>query len=244
MPAFTVQSLVNRAAALADVHDSFVTPVQWLSWFNTERRALHLFMSTHGALNRDLEFISVTAPDVYPIANDFTADFIALLGVWERKSDGGLRPLRVLNFVDNYLQDSGGPITGPSNFVTVEESNTDGLEITVRLRFFPRDPTGTYTVVLLKAPADAVSLASNVTFPMGLEERVVLGMAKRALIKGEDDTTAVQDEIARWDKIVEEYCWGRAVAQGLAVRNVDARERAFMTIDSFVPPLSEFWTWL
>lgn len=243
MPAFTVQTLIDRAAVIADMHDDFVKPEQWLSWFNTERRALSVFMATHGGSTRNMQFLTKTGVDLEPLASLGAGDFIAVVGVWEKQSTGQLRPLRLVEFVDNYNQDTGGNITGPAQTVSIEESINDGTEVAVSLRFFPRDQTGTYFIVLLAGPPDVISVGGTASFPMGLEERVVVGMARRALVKEESDTTEVLKMIKEQDQLVEEYCWNRSVAQGKSVRNVDRLQRGWQHMDNLVLPGSELWLW-
>lgn len=243
MPVFTVQSVINRAAALADMHDTFVQPETWLSWFNTERMALQLFKARHGAVAQNIAFDSVTGADKYPLSTGGVTQFIALVGVWELTSSQRLRPLRFVPYADNLWQDVAGPITGPSNTVSIEDTNNDGADVATFLRFFPRDPTGTYLIAYIKAPTALTDPGQSFSEPVGLEERIVLGMARRALIKEESDTSAVEKLIREHDQIVEEYVWSRSFAQAPGVRNVDYVQRGWMSMDTFVPPSIDSWVW-
>lgn len=67
----------------------------------------------------------------------------------------------------------------------------------------------------------SLGYATSVSYPMGWEERIVLGMARRALIKEESDTRAIDSEIALWESRIEEACWGRVLADTPSVRNSD-----------------------
>lgn len=238
MPNFTVQNIVDRAASIADMHDNFVNATEWLAWFNYERRALAITMA-RGATIREMTFTTVAAGQ----ADTFTlsGEFLALVGVWETKSDGRVRQLRVVPFVDNFFQQTGGPIRGQAQTVSVEEINsTDGL----KLRFFPADTTGTYVVVTLNAPTAATALTDTFSMPLGLEEKIVLEMGKRALIKEESDISGVQKLISDVDARVEEYVWGRAFAQAPSVRNADATQRGWGWGANFSFPSHDLWLWL
>ena len=245
MPTFTVQNIVDRAAAIADMHDTFVQPFQWLAWFNVERRALEIFKARHsgGAALQNLQSISVTGVDKVSLTSSGVGELMALVGVWENVS-GRLRPLRIVNWIDHHWQDEAGPYTGKAQFVRVEDANTDGIEVATQLRFYPRDPTGQYLIYYVKAPAAATALTDIFSQPLGLEERIVLGMARRALIKEESDTSAIDKLIAEQDRLVEEYCWNRSFAQGNSVRNVDRVQRGWIDLDGFVPPGPDFWMWI
>lgn len=236
MPSFTVQKIVDRAASQADMHDGFVHATEWIDWFNFERKALAITL-TRGALLRDLTFTTIAAGS----ADNFTFAFetLAIVGVWEIKSDQHLRPLRIVNFLDNFFQQAGGPIRGPAESVSVEELATG-----FKLRFFPADLTGVYLLVTANAPADVTALTDTFILPMGLEEKLVLELAKRALVKEESDTSDIKDLISGVDHKIEEYVWGRTFAQAPSVRNVDSVQRKWGGLDQFSIPLPDVWVWL
>src|SRR5512139_1488436 len=95
MRAFTVQQLIDRAAAIADMHDSFVTPAQWLAWYNTEARALELFIARSGWVINLASSVDAGASYTATI----TGAPLAILGVYEVR-DGRYRPLKFQNQVD------------------------------------------------------------------------------------------------------------------------------------------------
>lgn len=238
MPAFVVQDLVNRAAALADIHDNFVRPEQWLSWYNVERQALQLFMARHGSAMQDLAFQTVVAPDSVTISGDI----LAVVGVWEVRPNSTFRPINISDFPGNFFQNVGGPVTGPTQVITLEDTNT-ATTSSVVLRFFPRDPAGTYIIVTAKSPPVALSTTSTVSLPMGIEEWIVVRLARRALIKEESDTGAVDRLVAEQNSLVEEFVSSRSLAQGAAVRNVDAKVRGEWTSELLYPEVTR-WRWV
>lgn len=243
MPAFTVQNMVDRAVGYADMHDGFVTPQQWLDWFNEERRSLELFKSRYSSVLSNVQSVTVVGVDKYSFASASDREIMAVVGVWENVQ-GRFRPLRLVNWVDNLWQDEAGPITGKAQVVGVEDANADGVEVNTLLHFYPRDPSGTYLIMYLKAPAKLTAMTDSFTQPLGLEKRVVLGMARNALIKEESDISSIEALLKDHEKEVEQYVWQRTMMQGPAVRNTDRTNRGWMNIDEFIVPGSEHWIWV
>lgn len=236
MPSFTIQKIVDRAASQADMHDNFIEPTEWLDWFNYERKALAQTLA-RGATVRDLTFTTISSGQ----ADNYTHAFetLAIVGVWEVKSDGRLRPLRIVPFLDNFFQQVAGPVKGSAETVSVEELTTG-----FKLRFFPADLSGTYLLVTANAPTDATALTDTFILPMGLEEAIVLRLARRALVKEESDTSDVDKLLKEQDSKTEEYVWGRTFAQAPSVRNVDATQRKWGSAAEFTIPLPDLWIWL
>lgn len=239
MPVFTIQTLVDRAASIADMHDQFVKPTEWLSWYNTERRALQLFMVRSGDVAQNVTFASLNGSDVLTIATET----IAIAGVWEVLSTGNLRPLKIVPFVDNYFQLEGfGTATGRAQFATLRDSNGVASSNTF-LQLYPRDMTGNYLIAVVNAPLVATALSDTTSLPMGLEERIVLGMARRALIKEESDVTDISRLIKEQDQFTEEFIWSRALNQVPSVRNVDGLQRGWGSSEWAIPH-ADTWAWV
>jgi hypothetical protein len=223
--------------------DGFVKPSEWLDWFNFERKALQISILKYGALLNDLTLTSSVGSPVITI----DSDILAIVGLWELTSSGKLRPIRIVNLPDNFRQLPaslpgliGGRITGPAEYATIEDGILNGPAFTT-VTMFPVDLSGTYVLVTLKSPTDATSNNESFAFPMGLEERIVLGMAKRAKIKEESDYSDIDDLIRQADRQVEDYAWSRIFAQAPSVRNVDLRERGWLGELNTITP--DHWIW-
>jgi|ERR1700759_592909 len=237
MPVFQIQDLIDRAAAISDMHDNFVTSKQWLAWYNVERRALQISLARQGAAMQDMVLTVVPATDLYTL----TGEFLAVVGVWEITSSQKLRPIKIDSFPDNFWQQTGGPVTGPAQLVTIEDTSTT-TQNTMNFRFYPRPVSNNYLIVTSAAPPVAAAVTDTTSLPMGIEERIVVGMAKRALIKEESDLSAIMTLIREQDALVEEYCWSRALAQSPKVRNSDRLDRGWIT--DMLYPNPDLWTWI
>lgn len=235
MPSFSVQNIIDRAAAAADMHDSFVNDTTWLNWFNKERQALTILMARAGWVPSGIVSQAVPFTDSYTLA----ADMLAVLTVVEVDSSGRFRHLIVSNFVDQVMQAAGGPITGSATRVFLEQQdNTDGTIF----HFYPRPTAGNYLIYYLKAPTRATAATDTFNMPMGFEEWLVLQLARRALVKEESDPKEIDKQIVDEERLIEEYCWNRALADSPKVRNTDNVNRGWDFQLAFPPPNA--WVWL
>ena len=200
MPSFTAQTLIDRAAAIADMHDGFVTPTQWITWLNTESRALELFVIRSGyiqplAATVDAASFAITVPSP-----------LVILGVYE-VSGNRYRPLYHQTQLDFTRQPYATPAdSGDARAYTIV-SNSGSDDLTVQ--FYPKPTTGTYRALYIPNSTVTAAVTDSVRWPLGFEERIVLGMARRALMKEESSTSQVDSLIAEQDRTIEEFCWSR-----------------------------------
>lgn len=235
MPAFTVQQLIDRAAAIADMHDSFVTPAQWLAWYNTEARALELFIARSGWVTNLASSVDAGASYTATI----TGAPLAILGVYEVR-DGRYRPLKLQNQVDFTRQNvAAATDTGDAHWYAIVTSNSTDDTV---VHFYPQPTTGTYRVLYLAGRTPATAVTDSATWSLGWEERIVLGMARRALIKEESDPRKVEQLMGEQDAVIEEFCWNRSLGSVPQVRNVDRVARGWSDEMSF--GTYESWYWL
>ena len=236
MPAFTAQALIDRAAAIADVTDSFVTTPQWLAWLNTEIRALDIFMARAGYPQRTATASTDTSA---PYGFSITGETLAIMGVWE-EINGRYRLLRPMHPVEFQRQSvTAGNITGAANWYRVSHSDTAD---TLTVELYPRPTSGTYICQYIPVSTLAASLATNHYYPLGFEERLVLGMAHKALIKEESDPSAVERLITMQDGRIEEACWSRVLGEAPSVRNIDPETRGWSTFPEW--PAPSRWLWV
>jgi hypothetical protein len=241
MPTTTVSDLIDRAKAVSDMRDNFVTPAQWVAWASQERLALDLFLARSGWTLPFAEFnITITGSEGGSYAVNPTGGVMAIVCVLQYDASGRVRPLEHENAVD-FIRSSR---TGDSAYYRTSWSGD-----TITLNLWPTPNTGdTYKVVYIPHPKKlAISSPgsweeTSVSYPMGWEERIVLGMARRALIKEESSTSSVDSEIGLWDQRIEEACWNRVLSTSPSVRNTDALHYGWTDRYSY-PPFG-LWTWV
>jgi hypothetical protein len=235
MPAFTLQDFINRACGYADQHEGFVDPDTFLRWANVEVRALDLFVARHGWVQKTpvSTFMDVSrdGPTVQLPTNT-----MCVLGVWEITSNERYRALDYSETISARLQD---PLTGPM-IGDAREYWVEYVDDIPSIYLYPRPTQGNYIVLTLKYSDEFISLSSSVNFPLGFEERPILGMARRALIKEESDTSAIEKLIAEEDRRIEEECWNRVLANSPKIRKVSKKQ---YQVEPLYPEASS-WRWL
>lgn len=232
MPNVTVETLIARAQTAADMADGdFVNTEEWLRWLNVERQALDVRIAREGLVLREAqETITATGAFEYSIS-----DPLAVLGVYQLK-DGYYRRLRHSDLMDGAgYQDLGVTHGDPVMFRITQ--NTDN-EITIR--FYPNPTTGTFIVKTIPEETE-LEIDDEVSYPLGWEERIVLGMARRAVAKEEGDTREFLRQIAEIDSHIETSASDRLFGAHFSVRNVDKVERGWLPFPYI--PTREQWLW-
>lgn len=240
MPTITTQTLVDRARAAADMHDNFVTDAEWMSWATQERMALDLLLARSGWV-QDYDTVTYTVTGTENGVFDFgLTSVMAVIGVWE-SGTAGVRRLQLEDSVNFFRQLNGSTIAvgHPKSYRV--KANNDALSF----NFWPTPSTGTVLVALYIDHPATLSLSGGTTsviYPMGWEERIVLGMARKALEKEESDSTPILRRMKEMESQIEELCWSRVTAEAPSVRNVDLDTRGWT--DRFVFPPWQQWAWL
>ena len=246
----TAATLIQRAEAIADMHDNFVSETEWLRWLNQEQYALQLFLVRNGwTLPFDTTAATITSTGWSLVTNGaaavavaknagghyvFTptlADVMALVCIHE-SVNGSLRRLNFNNDVDFLRQTNGSTLV--TAHATDYRARMYGNEI--HLDMYPTPAAGeVYLITYLSAPVALTTTAQAIALPMGWEERVVLGMARRALIKEESDPRPIEGLMREMDSQIEQLCWNRVMSESPKVRNSDARAVAL--------PKWQEWYW-
>jgi hypothetical protein len=235
---------------IADVHDNFVNDEEWLRWLNQEQYALRLFLARSGwSLPFDTVVATITAAgwtlaingaapaqvdleSGHYVITPTLADVMAVVSIHE-SGTAGLRRLRYNNAVDFLRQLNGSTLN--TGHATEYRLRMYGNEVWAD--FYPTPQVGeTYLITLIHAPVPLTTTDQAIALPMGWEERIVLGMARRALIKEESDTREINGLIADMDSQIEQLCWSRVMSEAPTVRGTDPRVIDF--------PTWQQWWWL
>lgn len=242
----TTQELVASAAALADVRDNFVTPNQWMVWATRGNWSLTHFAARHGwTQNAKTLTVTVTGSEAgaFPLSGISPLTIIAVHQV----RDSRTRLLDLNNLVDFLRQSPGATLAkgDPTEYRVLRDDDNDRFV----LGFYPEPDAGsvflvTYVPEPPRLTLDAIpatGYANSISHPMGWDEYVSLYMAKRALIKEESDTGAVDAEFSRAQGEIEETVWNRVASESPTVRNVDGNRRGWDSELILPPPARWFW---
>ncbi len=242
----STSDLVKRAMAAADMHDSPVTPAQWMYWGTQENLSLSIFLARAGWV-QNVKTTTITVTGAEAGVFNLTVNPLAIVAVHQVGTDSRVRRLKCNNAVDFLRQLPSSSTTNgdPREFRVLWDQDNDRYS----LNFYPAPLTGTQFLVsyiphplqlTLDDPvSDPTTQANAVTYPLGFEERVVLGMAKRAVAREESDTTEMARQISECQGYIEEAVWDRVFAAA-SVRNVDKDERGW-TANLLYPPSTEWW---
>ena len=190
MAATTYTEMIDRAKAAADMHDGFPNNTTWLYWLNAELRKLWVKIVRGGyPISLSRVVTNSTGASSYLITEP-----MAIIGIYELV--GGDKYYKVPikpSWAQYRITTSAHP-----REVYVTPAVATGQ---VTLNFYPTPPSGSvfHTVVIAK-PDKIVSgtpvagESNSVNLPFGWEERVVLGMAQRALAAEETINPSVDKE--------------------------------------------------
>lgn len=239
MPTILTAELVERAKAAADMHDNFVTLRQWLTWASLERMALDLLIARAGWTQAfATTTITVDGSEDGEFTPDTTSGIMAIVAI-HQVSPQGTRLLRTADPATFLRTLPGGEQRGNATHFRARQD-----EDTLILNFFPEPAAGeTYLVTYIPHPrrlttADEVGYDTSVSYPMGWEERIVLGMARRALEKEESDSTGIRLQITEMERQIEELIQSRAGATSII--NMDQVNYGWCDRVSY-PPILDWW---
>lgn len=216
MATTTVTELIERAAAAADMEDNFVTPEQWERWATVEHRRLASVVARLGYPYTSTETaITMTGATSYNID-----EVLAILGVFWVETDGSYTRLEP----NNPLQRAGAPnrsVGTPRVFNVIRNTNN-----VLTFSFYPNPASGSIIVKAVPHPAKLVisspgaGEAVSVTYPLNWEERIVLGMARRALAKEETYNPFIETQIAEQDAHIESTAFDYLVGDAPRIRDI------------------------
>lgn len=219
----------------------FVTPTDWFRWCNLEKYALDSYIARNGIILKENTVTITVGTTTAVSAGAYELDDpLAIVGVFELL-DGRWRRLRSSDAVDGAGRI--GDTAGQASVWRIIQATGSKLVI----QFYPIPASGVYKVIkinsdpILEAPvvADPSSGEDEVNYPLGWEERIVLGMAKRALAKEESPTSHIEAQLKTVDQLIEEMAWNRLFAANQKVRNVDKVERGWSEYPLI--PSRELW---
>lgn len=233
MPSVNVSELISRARVAADMEfTNFVSPAGWLYFANTEYKNLYTRIARLGwPLATSTTEVTFAGDDVYGLTS-----CSAIISVkYKASASARLRRIPIKSEINQVHYSTGETSkTGIPTQVVITRA-TDGAS----LYFYPRPTTGSAIVTYVPYPETLVLSSpgfdetTSISMPLGWEERIVLGMARRALSKEETTNSSLEREIAEMDSIIENTVYSFLLAEANTV--VD------MNDDSVVGYLNWFW---
>lgn len=225
--AFIWRDLIGRARVYVDDDhqetQGWLTDAKWLEIAKAEYRAVYRRWLRNGLVRPSPIDTPITTGQyqmVLPSAPDTEAGVsgaLAIIGVAENmnsyfrilapaQSARGAFPFWVAPGQTNEGKAVNWAAFGPADEVTVEIS--------------PRDLSSPYVIRWLPTPRMPVSLDDTVQIPFGCDERLVLGIARRAHLKDSSASALLQQLIGDADAEIQFAAHGRLDTQAPRVRRV------------------------
>ena len=202
MASVTVAEIIARAQQAADMEDDFISQTTWLYWANIEYKKLYTRLARSGyPVSYTDESITITGAAQYNKPEQFA--IVGMRGVTTSGRYFHVPIVHPMNAVG-----LSGTYGIPTQCTITHDPLNVGNEVVIR--FWPIPTSGTYLMGLIVKPKNLIigtpagDNTNVVTLPNGWEERIVLGMARRALGKEETINPAVEAEIRDMDLTIED----------------------------------------
>jgi hypothetical protein len=221
MATVAVSELIERAAIAANMHDNFITNPAWLYWANAENKELRVKLARLGfPYGLASETINITGALQYNISEP-----LAVLGVYRNETDG--RFTRIAYRPNSRKLQQNITITGDATeFMLAYDQNQ--AQVYIRLFPVPPDSGPNYTVETISYPPKLVlsnpgaTESTSVYYPLNWEERIVLGMARRALAREETINTGIEQLISEIDSHIETSAYDYLMSQNNTVQRLSS----------------------
>lgn len=221
--------LIDRAKVAADMSDGFPSTAGWLYFLNAEYRKLWVRLIRSGyPPSVSYESIPTVQVTTFGGTSYSLVEPSAIIAVYGYRQMGETTQYYRIPIKRIWEQNKVRSGTYPRECYIGSNFSTGQMYI----RFFPDPPTGqTFFVVSVPKPNKIVSGVPNntppnsesnsVDLPFGWEERVVLGMAQRALAKEETVNPAIEREISAVDEQIDTHVSDYILQQSNTAVNVN-----------------------
>ncbi len=215
MPTVAVSELIERAKIAADMENSnFVSSSGWLYFVNSEYKNLYTRVARMGWPLKTTNII-VTSTGAYSYS---IAEPAAIISVRRVGTDGSLTRVPIKSEIS--LKHN-TPLTGMPREVIISKGAAD----TIVLKFNPNPAIGTvFHVNTVAVPTQLISgigAGTTISLPLGWEERIVLGMARKALGKEETTNSVIERDIIEMDNVIENSAYSFLLAESGTVTDMN-----------------------
>ncbi len=196
----TVLDCIRLAKAYVDDEHSSVegwipdSPT-WLYWLNVEYAKLYRAFVSQSLISADPVDHAFTADGStsYVVGDGVATNVLAICSVHEDLGNGNVRFLAP-------MQPSAGQFAGQEAYPgTPTRWSASGMHDFVNLKLRPVPAAGNYVVRYIP-DADILGLTDTIDLPGGMIDRVILGMANRALIKEGSASAALYGQLKQADE--------------------------------------------
>jgi len=242
MPAFVINDLIDRARVyLDDDHDedgdggALHTPESWLNFANVEYRHLYRKWVRAGLVPPTLVDTALISGSADLSTSGFPV--MAVIGVARDYGGGSVRVLTPAQSPLGVSPFWGTSSTGEGEYWYAAGGIT-GAPLTVKIE--PLDTSGSYFVRWMPGPPTPTDPTSTLDVPFGGDERLVLGMARRAKLKEGVVSNLLERLIADEDAQLNFQAFSQLGGDGPRVRRVQDTGTRFQQTD-FPQPM--YWRW-
>jgi hypothetical protein len=217
----TWQDIIDRARTyVSDDHDEdkgWITPERWLTLANVEYGILYKRWVRMGLIRIEPNNNSFAGPGtVIPGDTDPEGSgVLCIIGVAEDLGGGRFRLIPPGQSVDGADAFYDELTTGPA-----VRWRGYGVGDSIRIFLSPYTSDGQYMVRWIPAPIPQQNAANQVEMPFGCDERLVLGTARRALLKDSSASALLERLIAEQDAETNFSAFGKNNSDGPRVRRV------------------------
>lgn len=199
MPSINVSDLVTRAQLAADMEGTFISSAGWLYYANTEYKNLYMRIARMGwPLETTSTTITLTGAASYTVTAPAAVVSLKIVDSSSR--------LKRIPMKSEISQKWVTPKSGETPKEAIIIKSGDNLTI----QFNPSPASGTVymkgvanPLILVTSGATPGTSSTTITMPLGWEERIVLGMARKALAKEETINPAIERDIEEMDAVIE-----------------------------------------
>lgn len=247
----TASILASARAYVDDEHAavaSWIPDPTWMLWMNHEYRRAYRQSVMSGLIAPMYTDELLSAYDAAQTGYSLIGKPVAVVGVWEGTSVAQGRRLRA-------AQPAGGAIGAGSDRiggspVSWSALHSDATGIRLLLHPDPRPDTQRFICRYVPEPpllvnaAPGAGEANSINIPMGLDDRIALGMARRALIKEGSSSAALERAIALAEQDLEFAAHSRIAGDPPRVRS--SRKRLNADVSATDETSTEYpsnWVW-
>lgn len=222
MGSVDVSELITRAQQAADMEDDFISQSTWLYWANVEHKKLWIKLARSGfPIGYNETPITITGALQYN-----TDESLAIIGMRGITRSGRYFRVPIVHPIN--MTGINSTVTGRAQQCMIShDPGNVGNEIVIRFWPTPQPNTDFYTLATIVYPKTLVldtpsgDESDTVNFPNGWEERIVLGMARRALGKEETINPAIEAEIREVDNDIENSVRSYLLVDNATVHDVN-----------------------